>query len=50
VNGQAALAVALALGAQGYAATAHSVLAVIELRRGDIATVMRAGSDRQTGW
>ena len=34
---QSALAVAQALGAQGYAATARSVLSVIELRRGDIA-------------
>jgi DNA-binding NarL/FixJ family response regulator len=34
---QAALAIARALGAHGYAATAHSVLSVIELRRGDIA-------------
>jgi len=34
---QAALATAQARGAHGYAATAHSVLAVIELRRGDIA-------------
>ncbi|HEV2255999.1 MAG TPA: LuxR C-terminal-related transcriptional regulator [Streptosporangiaceae bacterium] len=36
-DAQAALAAARALGAHGYAATAHSVLAVIELRRGDIA-------------
>jgi DNA-binding CsgD family transcriptional regulator len=35
-DAQAALAIALALGAHGYAATAHSVLSVIELRRGDI--------------
>ena len=35
-DAQAALAVARALGAHGYAATAHSVLSVIELRRGDI--------------
>jgi DNA-binding CsgD family transcriptional regulator/tetratricopeptide (TPR) repeat protein len=34
---QAALATAEALGAHGYASTAHSVLAVIALRRGDIA-------------
>jgi DNA-binding CsgD family transcriptional regulator len=34
---QAALATAGALGARGYAATARSVLATIELRRGDIA-------------
>ena len=34
---QAALAIARTLGAHGYAATAHGVLAVIELRRGDIA-------------
>jgi DNA-binding CsgD family transcriptional regulator len=37
VDAQAALAAAGDLGAGGYAATAHSVLAVIELRRGDIA-------------
>jgi hypothetical protein len=36
-DGQAALAIAEALGARGYPATAHSVLSVIELRRGDIA-------------
>ena len=36
-DGRAALAIARALGAHGYAATAHSVLSVIELRRGDIA-------------
>jgi len=36
-DAQAALAVARGLGAHGYAATAHNVLAVIELRRGDIA-------------
>ena len=35
---QAALSTAEALGAHGYAATARSVLAVIELRRGDLAT------------
>ena len=35
--GQAALAIAQALGAHGYVVTAHSVLSVIELRRGDIA-------------
>jgi DNA-binding CsgD family transcriptional regulator len=34
---QAAVAIAEALGAQGYAAAAYSVLGVIELRRGDIA-------------
>jgi DNA-binding CsgD family transcriptional regulator len=34
---QAALAVARTLGAHGYAAAAHAVLAVIELRRGDLA-------------
>jgi DNA-binding CsgD family transcriptional regulator/tetratricopeptide (TPR) repeat protein len=37
-DGQAALAIARALGAHGYAATAHCVLSVIELRRGDIAS------------
>ncbi|HEX5289400.1 MAG TPA: AAA family ATPase [Streptosporangiaceae bacterium] len=36
-EGQAALAIAGTLGADGYAAAAHSVLAMIELRRGDIA-------------
>jgi DNA-binding NarL/FixJ family response regulator len=36
-DAQAALATARALGAYGYAAIAHSVLSVIELRRGDIA-------------
>jgi len=36
-DGQAALAIAQALGAHGYAATAHCTLSVIELRRGDIA-------------
>ena len=35
-EGQAALAIAAALGAHGYAATAHRVLAMTELRRGDI--------------
>ena len=35
-DGQAALAVARTFGADGYAATAHSVLSVIELRRGDL--------------
>src|SRR5580693_2971180 len=34
---RAALAVARTLGAHGYAAVAHAVLAVIELRRGDLA-------------
>ena len=34
---RAALAVARTLGAHGYAAAAHAVLAVIELRRGDLA-------------
>jgi DNA-binding CsgD family transcriptional regulator len=36
-DGRAALDIAVALGAHGYATTAHSVLSVIELRRGDIA-------------
>jgi DNA-binding CsgD family transcriptional regulator len=39
--GQAALAVAEALGAHGCAAAAHSVLSVVELRRGDIAAAVR---------
>ena len=34
---RAALAVAKTLGAHGYAAAAHAVLAIIELRRGDLA-------------
>ena len=37
-DGRAALATAGALGAHGYAATAHCVLSMIELRRGDIAS------------
>jgi DNA-binding CsgD family transcriptional regulator len=36
-DAQAALAAAAALGAHGYAATGHSLLAAINLRRGDIA-------------
>jgi DNA-binding CsgD family transcriptional regulator len=36
-DGQLALAIAQTLGANGYAATAYSVLSVIELRRGDLA-------------
>jgi len=36
-DGQAALATARAIGAHGYAAAAHSVLGVTELRRGDLA-------------
>jgi DNA-binding CsgD family transcriptional regulator len=36
-DGQAALAIARHLGAHGYAVPVHSVLAVTELRRGDIA-------------
>jgi DNA-binding CsgD family transcriptional regulator len=39
--GQAALTTAEAIAAHGYAATAHSVLSVIELRRGDIAAAAR---------
>ena len=55
---QAALEVALALDADGYAATAHCVLSLIELRRGDIAAAARhlarrpgpgPGSDRGAG-
>jgi DNA-binding CsgD family transcriptional regulator len=37
VDGRAALAAAEALGAHGYAAAAHGVLSVAELRRGDVA-------------
>jgi DNA-binding CsgD family transcriptional regulator/tetratricopeptide (TPR) repeat protein len=40
-DGQAALAITRALGAHGYAAAACSVLAVIELRKGDIAAAAR---------
>ena len=40
-DGQAALSIARALGAHGYAATVHSVLSVVELRRGDIAAAAR---------
>jgi DNA-binding CsgD family transcriptional regulator/tetratricopeptide (TPR) repeat protein len=40
-EGQAALAIAENLGAHGYAWTAHCVLAVIALRRGDIADAAR---------
>jgi DNA-binding CsgD family transcriptional regulator len=36
-DANAALATAAALGAHGYAATAHCVLSTIELRRGDVA-------------
>ena len=41
VDGESALAIARAVGAHGYAATAHSVLSVIELRRGDIMAAAR---------
>ena len=40
-DGQAALTTAEALGARGYAAAAHCVLSVIELRRGDLAAAAR---------
>jgi DNA-binding CsgD family transcriptional regulator/tetratricopeptide (TPR) repeat protein len=46
-HGRAALDIARALGAHGYAATAHSVLAVIELRRGDIAAAAQHIASRQ---
>jgi len=39
--GQAALDTARDLGARGYAATAHSVMSVIELRRGDLAAAVQ---------
>jgi DNA-binding CsgD family transcriptional regulator len=45
-DAQAALAGARAFGAHGYAATTHSVLAVIELRRGDLAAAVRHLSSR----
>ena len=38
---QAAVAIAQDLGAHGYAAAAHSVLSMIELRRGDLATAVQ---------
>jgi DNA-binding CsgD family transcriptional regulator len=40
-DGHAALEIARALGAHGYAAAAHSVLGMIELRGGDIAAAAR---------
>jgi DNA-binding CsgD family transcriptional regulator len=40
-EGHAAADIARSLGAHGYAATAHSLLSVIELRRGDIAAAAR---------
>jgi DNA-binding CsgD family transcriptional regulator/tetratricopeptide (TPR) repeat protein len=40
-DAQTALAAARDLGAHGYAATAHSVLSMIELRRGDLAAAAR---------
>jgi DNA-binding CsgD family transcriptional regulator/tetratricopeptide (TPR) repeat protein len=51
-DARAALDTARALGAHGYAATAHSVLAMIELRRGDLAAAAqhiasRPGADRR---
>ena len=47
-DAQAALAVARALGGHGYAATAHSVLSMIELRRGDLATAAQQVASRPT--
>jgi DNA-binding CsgD family transcriptional regulator len=43
---QAALDAAWTLGANGYAATAHSVLAAIELRRGDLAAAAQQIASR----
>jgi DNA-binding CsgD family transcriptional regulator len=40
-EGQAAADIARTLGAHGYEATAHSLLSVIELRRGDVAAAAR---------
>jgi len=49
-DAQTALDVARTLGAHGYAATAYSVLSVIELRRGDIAAATQnLASRRATG-
>lgn len=44
--GQQALAAAQALGAHGYADTAHGVLAVVALRRGDLAAATRHTASR----
>ncbi len=46
---EAALAQAQTLGAHSYAATARSVLAVIELRRGDVEAAARHISSRRVG-
>ena len=40
-DGNAALDIAQAVGARGYATAAHSVMALIELRRGNIAAAVR---------
>ena len=48
-DGQAALAIARTLGAHGYEATAHSVLSMIELRRGDIAAATQHIACRPAG-
>ena len=48
-DGQAALAIARTLGAHGYAATAHAVLAMIELRRGDLAAATQHLTSRPAG-
>jgi tetratricopeptide (TPR) repeat protein len=45
-DAQAALAVARTLGADGYAATAHTVLSMIELRRGDLVAATQHLADR----
>ena len=45
-DAQGALAVARTLGADGYAATAHSVLSMIELRRGGLAAAAQHLADR----
>jgi DNA-binding CsgD family transcriptional regulator len=48
-DAQAALAMARDLGAHGCAATAHSVLSVIELRRGDVAAAVQHAASRPAG-
>ena len=48
-DGQAALAIARALGAHGYAAAAYAVLAMIELRRGDLAAAAQHLASRPVG-
>jgi DNA-binding CsgD family transcriptional regulator len=48
-DGHAALTIASTLGAHGYTAIAHSVLSVLELRRGEIAAAARHLACRPAG-